>query len=233
MKRYPNTTVLLSYMLVILCSCFSLMLVSFKHKSQRLFKVPVIMNKGKDAPICLAPNFMMKAEHTVERVEKFGDTLNLAVKPKGGFEICDVESSKDANTYFKDGGLRIIVDTQTEVGVSIRNGMPMVQASPVYIINESTHSAVEIETRNGKLKMIVEALSTKNTWEPIECLPENINSKKGCMLNLPAHCYAFTKNILHCGDHITKCRLKLMSGNNSYYSNTFMMGINYTQFEIF
>jgi len=231
MKRYPNTTVLLSYMLVILCSCFSLLLVSFKNKSQRLFKVPVIVHKGKDAPICLAPNFMMKAEHNIERIEKFDDTLNLSTKVKWGFEKCDVASSKDANTYFKDGGLRIIVDTQSEVGQSIRSKMPEVQALPVYIVNEGTHSAVEIETHNGKLNMIVEALSTKNTWEPIEYLPQNSLNEKNCMLNLPAHCYAFTKNILHCGDHITKCRLKLKSGNNSYYSNEFMMGINYTQFE--
>lgn len=231
MKRYPNTTVLLSYMLVILCSCFSLMLVSFKHKSQRLFKVPVIINKGKDAPICLAPNFMMKAEHTIEHIERFGDTLNLNTAPKWGFEKCDVASTKDVNAYFKDGGLRIIVDTQSEVGVCVRSGMPMVQALPVYIVNEGTHNAVEIESYNGKLNMIVEALSTKNTWEPIEYLAQNSSNQKNCMLNLPAHFYAFTKNILHCGDHITKCRLKLMSGNNSYYSNTFMMGINYTQFE--
>lgn len=231
MKRYPNTTVLLSYMLVILCSCFSLMLVSFKHKSQRLFKVPVIINKGKDAPVCLAPNFMMKAEHTVERVERFGDTLNLSTKPKWGFEKCDVVNTSDANSFFKDGGLRILVDDQSEVGVSLRAGMPMVQALPVYIINQGSRGAVEIETHNGKLNMIVEALSTKNTWEPIEYVAQTNTSQKSCMLNLPAHFYAFTKNILHCGDHITKCRLKLMSGTNSYYSNEFMMGINYTQFE--
>jgi hypothetical protein len=207
------------------------MLVSFKNKSQRLFKVPVIINKGKGAPICLAPNFMMKAEHTIERIEKFGDTLNLSTKAKWGFEKCDVAITKDANVYFKDGGLKILVDDQSEVGVSLRAGMPKVQGLPVYIINQGSRGAVEIETHNGKLNMIVEALSTKNTWEPIEYVAQQSTSKKSCLLNLPAHCYAFTKNILHCGDHISKCRLKLMSGNNSYYSNEFMMGINYTQFE--
>ncbi len=231
MKRYPNTTVLLSYMLVILCSCFSLMLVSFKHKSQRLFKVPVIINKGKDAPICLAPNFMMKAVHTVDRVEKFGDTLNLANCPKLGFETCGGKASAKDPEYFKNGGLRIIVDTQNEIGVSLRTGMTLVQGSPVYIINEATYNGVELETKNGKLNMVIEALSSKNTWEAIEYISQDSEKESTCAIKLPPQHYAFTKNIMHCGDHITKCRLKLVSGNTSYYSNEFMMGINYTQFE--
>ena len=109
--------------------------------------------------------------------------------------------------------------------------MPAVQGFPVYIANQDTHHTAELETQNGKLKMIVEAFSSKNAWEPIEYLTQPLEKQSEYILKLPPQHYAFTSNIIHCGAHITKCRLKLMSGNSVYYSNQFWMGVNYTQFE--
>lgn len=232
MKRNPNTTVLLSFMLVIFSACTGLMLVSFKSKSQRLFKVPNIINEVKGAPICMSPNFMMVADHRIARIEKFGDVLDLAGEPKWSEEkYYSVNTNSQPEDYFNDGGLKIIVDTQHEIGVSVREGMPAVQGFPVYIANQATHKTAKIETQNSKLNMVVEALSSKNTWEAIEYLPTAQEKENNYVLNLPPQHYAFTSNIIHCGDHITRCRVKLMSGDNVYYSNIFWMGINYTQFE--
>lgn len=232
MKRNPNTTVLLSFMLVIFCACTGLMLVSFKSKSQRLFKVPNIINEVKGAPICMSPNFMMVADHRIERIEKFGDVLDLASQPKWSEEkYYSVNVNSQSEDYFNDGGLKVVVDTQHEIGVSVREGMPAVQGFPVYIVNQAAHKTAKIETQNSKLNMVVEALSSKNTWEPIEYMPTEQETENNYVLNLPPQHYAFTSNIIHCGDRITRCRVKLMSGENVYYSNVFWMGINYTQFE--
>ena len=231
MKRNPNTTVLLSLMLIIFISCTGLMLVSFKSKAKRLFKVPAIINEVKDAPICLAPNFMMAADHQIERIEKFGDVLNMASEPKyGKLNYYKVKGNAKPEDYFNDGGLKIIVDTQHEVGVSVREGMPAVQGFPVFIANQATHKTVKLETQHGKLNMVVEALSSKNTWEPIEYVPSTQENTNHYVLNLPSQHYALTSNIIHCGDHVTRCRVKLTNGENVYYSNVFWMGINYSQF---
>jgi hypothetical protein len=232
MDRNPHITILISYMLVILSACITLTLVSFKSKNERLFKVPVIVNKTSGAPVCLAPNFMMAAVHNIERVEKFADTLDLAGKNKWPrAKYFDLNTAtNDPEDYFNDGGIKVIVDTQNQISANVRPGMPAVNGFPVYIANEAKHRTAEIETLNGKLKMIVEAYSSKNTWEPIEYLPQS-SEQNQYILKLPPQHYAFTSNIIHCGAHITKCRLKLMSGNSVYYSNQFWMGVNYTQFE--
>lgn len=232
MNRNPHITILLSYMLVILTACIGLTLFSFKSKSKRLFKVPEIVNEMKGAPICMSPNFMMAADHRVERIEKFGEVLNLAGQSKWSKEkYYSVNVSSQPEDYFNDGGLKIIVDTQHEIGVNVREGMPAVQGFPVYIANQAKHQTAKIETQNSKLNMVVEALSSKNTWEPIEYLSTATEKETNYILNLPPQHYAFTTNIIHCGDHITRCRVKLVSGDNTYYSNVFWMGINYTQFE--
>lgn len=232
MKRNPNTTVLLSFLLVLFSACTGLMLVSFKSKSQRLFKVPNIINELNGKPICMSPNFMMLADHRVERIEKFGAVLDLTTKPKLNEEnYCSTNTTGKAEDYFSDGGLKVIVDTQHEIGVCVREGMPAVQGFPVYVVNQGTHKIAKIQTQNNKLNMVVEALSTKNTWEPIEYLPAEQEKGSSFTLSLPPQHYALSSNIVHWGDHITRCRVKLMSGNNVYYSNVFWMGINYTQFE--
>jgi hypothetical protein len=233
MNRNPHITILLSYMLIILSACIALTLVSFKSKSKRLFKVPVIINNAKGSPVCLAPNFMMAAVHNVDRVERFDDTLDLANTskwPGTKYFVLDVEKN-DPENYFSDEGVKVIVDTETEISTSIRPGMPAVEGFPVYIVNQATHHTAELETQNGKLKMLVEAFSSRNAWEPIEYLPSVSQKQNEYSLKLPPQHYALTSNIIHCGQHITKCRLKLMSGNSVYYSNQFWMGINYTQFE--
>ncbi len=233
MNRNPHITILLSYMLVILSACITLTLVSFKSKSKRLFKVPVVINNVKSSPVCLAPNFMMAAVHSVDRVERFDDTLDLASSEKWErSKYFALNSTKnDPEDYFNDGGLKVIVDTQTQISKVVRAGMPAVNGFPVYIVNEATHHTAELETQNGKLQMVVEALSTRNTWEPIEYLANSSEKQSEYVLKLPPQHYALTSNIIHCGQHITKCRLKLMSGNSVYYSNQFWMGVNYTQFE--
>jgi hypothetical protein len=233
MNRNPHITILLSYMLIILSACITLTLVSFKSKSKRLFKVPVIINNAKGSPVCLAPNFMMAAVHPIERIQKFDDTLDLASEPAWPrAKYFQLNSDKnDPENYFNDEGLKVIVDTESEISTAIRPGMPSVEGFPVYIINQATQHTAQLETQNGKLKMIVEAFSSKNSWEPIEYLTEPSEKQSEYILKLPPQHYALTSNIIHCGDHITKCRLKLMSGNSVYYSNQFWMGVNYTQFE--
>jgi hypothetical protein len=233
MNRNPHLTILISYMLVILSACTALVLVSFKSKSHRLFKVPAIINNKKGAPVCLAPNFMMAADHSIERIERFDDTLDLAKQPKWSKEkYYTVNGTSEPEDYFNDGGIKVIVDTQHEIGVSVRPGMPAVQGFPVYIANQAKHATAKIETINCKLNMVVEAYTSKNTWEPIEYVP-TAGKEQQCdrVLSLPPQHYAFTSNIIHCGDHITRCRVKLTNGENVYYSNIFWMGINYTQFE--
>jgi len=232
MNRNPHITILLSYLLVILCACSALILVSFKSKSHRLFKVPAIVNYVKGAPICLAPNFMMVADHSIERIERFDDTLDLGKQPKWNKEkYYTVNVASEPEDYFNDGGIKVIVDTQHEIGVTVRPGMPAVQGFPVYIANQAKHRTAKIETHNSKLNMVVEAYTTKNTWEPIEYVPASSNKQSDYVLSLPPQHYAFTSNIIHCGDHVSRCRVKLTSGDNVYYSNIFWMGINYTQFE--
>lgn len=252
MKRYPNTTVLLSYMLVILCACFSLMLVSFKNKADR-FKVPVIINKGRQTSVCLAPQYMLNAWYHIERMENFSDTLDLHEKGKKANHYQFYEDpAKDNVGQMSNKELRILVDTVNEITMTKRpiwasylfhhnlGGRQVVlqddtlvqevKSFPIYIINNSSTKTAGVELQDGSAMMVVEAISTKNTWEPIEYWSNSWCGNSYETTTIPPHHYLFTRGIKCSGEYATKCRLKLTSEKEVYYSNEFYMSISLTQF---
>lgn len=226
MKRYPNTTILAGLMLVVVSAIGLLTLVSFKNKATR-FKVPhIITHNGTN--VCMASNTIQKAAHPIERVEVFNDTLNLCANNSPDKYYHFNYSTICKPSYINNNGLKLIVDTMhllhqakslTSVGY------------PVYIINRSNNKTLSVETKDDHLIMVIEALSTKNTWEPIEYTPQKHPGLDDMSIQVPPHHYLFTSSVKYTGDYTTKCRLKLMSNNEAFYSNEFYMGISLMQFQ--
>lgn len=226
MKRYPNTTILASLMLVLVSAIGVLTLVSFKNKATR-FKVPYIISKD-GTNVCIASNSIQKAAHSIERVEEFNDTLNLCNNnsPDKYYEF--TYTTVPQPSYISNSGLKLIVDTTHE----LHQAKSLTSVGyPVYIINRSNSKTMRVETKDDNLLMVIEALSTKNTWEPIEYTPEKHMGLDYMCIQVPPHHYLFTSSIKYTGDFNTKCRLKLVSNDEVFYSNEFYMGISLTQFQ--
>jgi len=225
MKRYPNTTILASLMLVMVSAIGLLTLVSFKHKAPR-FKVPVIISKNGTS-ICLATKSAKKAIHRIERVEKFGDTLNMCKNnsPEKYYEFTCATIAQPS--YINNMGLKIIVDTMHTLN---KESLISNVGFPVYIINQSSNKTLSVETKKNNLIMVMEALSTKNTWEPIEYVSESTATKDYMSIHVPPHHYLFTSSIKYNGEYTTKCRIKLINNKEAFYSNEFYMGVDLAQF---
>jgi len=106
------------------------------------------------------------------------------------------------------------------------------KAFPLFIYN-SSDSIVKIDTQEGWLFIIQEALDSDGKWKPIEYHDyETIcGISYGTRFLIP-NFSIITKIYVYSGDYLTKLRVKLMTNNQVYYSNEFIGSINKGQYII-
>jgi len=105
-----------------------------------------------------------------------------------------------------------------------------VKVIPAYIVN-FTDSIQGIESHDGKIIMIQEALNSNNEWKPIEYF-----SYSGCgnsygITSLDTNCYLMFGVNKYKGDVKTKLRVRLRTNGNTILSNEYFGYINKSQFK--
>ena len=106
------------------------------------------------------------------------------------------------------------------------------KAFPLFIYN-SSDSIIKIDTQEGWLFIIQEALDLDGKWKPIEYHDYEAvcGNSYGTQFLIPGFSI-ITKIYVYNGDFQTKLRVKLMTNNQVYYSNEFIGSINRGQFII-
>lgn len=142
-------------------------------------------------------------------------TDNSFVKLQGGESIKEIYESKTVflSKYYKPS-------------------TKLVEAYPVLIEN-ITDSVANIETQEGWIYMIQEAMDEKGKWRPIEYIDYRAvcGNSYGNSKILPNE-YLISKIYKYSGDFQTKLRVRFASHKEVYYSNEFYGRINCSQFEL-
>ncbi|EPR73291.1 hypothetical protein ADIWIN_1722 [Winogradskyella psychrotolerans RS-3] len=104
---------------------------------------------------------------------------------------------------------------------------------PVYVYNYGKEETIIQKPIAGDLFMLLEAKDKNEEWKPIEYLKQYSflcgTGHEDYRLK-PKH-FIFSTVKRYEGNYKTKLRVKLMSFNKIYYSNTFEGHINYSQFD--
>lgn len=108
----------------------------------------------------------------------------------------------------------------------------LVEAYPLLIENISD-SVANIETQEGWIYMIQEALDKQGNWRPVEYIDYRAvcGNSYGSSKLLPDE-YLISKIYKYAGDFETQLRVKFATYKEVYYSNEFPGRINRSQFEL-
>ena len=108
----------------------------------------------------------------------------------------------------------------------------MVKGYPVMIQNISD-SLKSIETQEGWIYMIQEAIGPDGKWKPIEYIDYSVvcGASRGASKLIPGE-YLITKIYKYSGNYKTKLRIRFSTYKEVYFSNEFVGSINLSQFEI-
>ncbi|MCD6017692.1 MAG: hypothetical protein K0S53_813 [Bacteroidetes bacterium] len=217
------------------------------------FKIPIIKTDKQKSSLCLMPQYMMNAWYDLECVKpfcsefdpdrKYADTMKTHQFWKPTEEVKQTYSKK---------GLVVIVDTIHEITMTKRpiwasylfhrsfdDNRPLLQddtltqdvkSFPVYIANVSNTKTATIEIQDGSIMMIVEAQDKHRKWRAIEYWSHSWCGNSYYTLDIPPQYFAFTRGVKCSGDFLTSCRLKVLNGGDSLYSNEFKMSISTNQF---
>jgi hypothetical protein len=220
------------------------------------FKLPYIKQNKPKSLACLSPLYMMNAWYHIEGLYKFSDTLDLTNKRGkqkfvGRSEFYEDPTEGNKNK-FSNRGLMIVVDTINEISMvkrpiwanylflrsfddnrKLRQDDTLimeVKGFPIYIANSDPDKSATIRQQDGSAIMVAQSLDINNKWRNIEYWSGSwCGNSYGTTVIPPEH-YLFARGVKCSGEKRTKCRLKLMNGNDSLFSNEFYMNINETQF---
>lgn len=108
----------------------------------------------------------------------------------------------------------------------------MVQGYPVMIQNISD-SLKSIETQEGWIYMIQEAIDPDGQWKPIEYIDYSVvcGASRGASKLIPGE-YLISKIYKYSGNFKTKLRIRFSTHKEVYFSNEFVGSIDLSQFEI-
>ena len=108
----------------------------------------------------------------------------------------------------------------------------MVQAYPIMIKNVSD-SIRNVETQEGWIYMVQEAMHPDGYWKPIEYINYSVvcGNSRGSERLIPNE-YLISKIYKYTGDFKTKLRIRFATNREVYFSNEFWGKINLTQFKI-
>ncbi len=254
MKRFINLTTNFAVVFIIIASGGLVILSSFKNQVTEKFKIPILINKGKQATVCLSPQYMLNAWYNIERMELMTDTLDLSKKEEEINYYQFYEDPSDGKPYnISNTSLQVIADTINELSLMKKpiwasylfhrnlgdkatmlqddTLIQQVKSFPIYVANLSSTKTANLETQDGSIIMTIEALDEKNKWRAIEYWSNSWCGNSYFTLNIPPKHYILTRGIKCSGDFRTKCRLIVKNKEVSILSNEFYMYINKTQFE--
>ncbi len=257
MKHLLNSLRLITLLLITVAIPALIVLSSFYSPyppaSPASFRPPAIKGIAPVSNLCLTPAYMLNAWYNLERIEPFCEVLDLGKKEKKiSWHQFYEDPSSEKTTSFSNQSLAVIVDTAYELNMqkkpiwarylfhhnTVQSRLLLqddtlvqaVKAFPVYIANLSKSQTAELETQDGSVIMVLEAMDTDHHWKPIEYWSHSWCGNSYFSAFLPPEHFAFTRGIKCSGDFMTPCRLKLSNREDTLYSNTFRMGISLQQF---
>lgn len=106
-----------------------------------------------------------------------------------------------------------------------------VQSYPLFIYS-ATGDTIYVEEQDLSIILIQEARDKDGIWKPIEYWRPSWCGNSYSTLIIPPNHFLGTKIVRYDGDFETDLRVKVRSGNQIVYSNTFKGKINRSQFEL-
>jgi len=177
-------------------------------------------------PLPIFKRIFVKPEH---------NKLKICIDTNQILNMPNYKSNLEINENIKKGSNGII-----EYSNSIKNSYEkyyvpsknLKQSYPLIVLNQSD-SIIPIETKEGWLYMIQEAIDENGVWKPIEYYdPFAFCGNSFWKKNLLPNYYVVSKVYKYTGDFKTKLRVKFTTNQNIYYSNEFYGSVNIEQFSL-
>jgi hypothetical protein len=259
MKTHANIVKGILFLSIMgLTSLMMLLLPSFQsvHNDPEQFSIPKIVGIEDITTLCLSPAYMLNAWYDIERIDTITDVLDLTSPSKDQnthfYQFHMPESLEDLNT--SNLGLQVVADTVNELSMTKKpiwasylfhnelSGknrvlqddtlIQQVKSFPIYVANMSKNQYASLETQDGSIVVIVEAVDREGQWKPIEYWSHSWCGNSYYTMMIPPRHMLMTRGIKCSGDFYTTCRLKLSNSQDSIFSNEFQMSINETQFSM-
>ncbi|MDF9801444.1 hypothetical protein OKW21_006753 [Catalinimonas alkaloidigena] len=164
---------------------------------------------------------------------ELGQSLQVKVDTSQIVAMPEYIDNSEVRLNVYDGSIREIYESEISfLSKYYKQTSDKYEAYPLQVIN-LTDSIVEIETKEGWIYMIQEAIDSLGNWKPIEYIDYraicgNSYSQKSL---LPDE-YLISMIYKYSGSYATKLRVKFATNKSIYYSNEFDGKINYSQFEV-
>ncbi len=167
-----------------------------------------------------------------KKTYKIGKSLKIIVDVSQVVPISDYTDNSKNQIY---GGETVRDIYESEINFLSKYYKPsdhMVKGYPVMIQNISD-SIKSIETQEGWIYMIQEAIDPDGNWRPIEYIDYSVvcGASRGASKLIPDE-YLISKIYKYSGKFKTKLRIRFSTYKEVYFSNEFTGSINLSQFEI-
>lgn len=228
---------------------------SIKKNTFEPFTIPKIIGNNNKTNVCLSPMYMLNAWYNVERLDSITGIIDLSSPAKDDTELTyqfDLPTTVN-HKKISNAGLQVIADTVNELSItkkpiwasylfhrSFSDSIEILQddtliqhvkSFPIYIANLSTNEVASLQTQDGSIMMIVQAIDKTGKWKPIEYWSNSWCGNSYFTIMIPPRHMLMTRGIKCSGDFYTKCRMMVSNKRDSIFSNEFYMSINETQFE--
>jgi hypothetical protein len=220
------------------------------------FRIPTVVGNTDTTTLCLSPAYMLNAWYHIERLDTILDTLDLTKPPRDQEGLYyQFNMPEEIRTLPRSNvGIQLIADTINELSmtkqpiwasylfhrfysknVKILQDDTLIQkvkSFPIYVANMSPSYFASLDSQDGSMMLVVEAIDRKGEWMPIEYWSGSWCGNSYYTMMIPPMHMMMTRGIKCSGDFRTKCRLKLDNENGPVFSNEFYMAINETQFSM-
>jgi hypothetical protein len=199
-----------------------------------LFPIAVL-SQNIDTLKIVSTNKMLKGNNTVSIIESFDSSTDSSIlitvhqdTIAKNFKCYYQFASPDRNTFWSNDSIRIKFEFEQYLikgyEVSSKNQL-------LATLKNSSSTAIRLDTYDGEVSMIQEAVNKKGEWQPIEFYAYGdcgfghhiISIQKGEQVRILTTRYS--------GDFKTRIRLKLLTKNGVFYSEEFDGHINASQFK--
>lgn len=193
------------------------------------------LSQSIDTLKIVSTNKMLKGNNTVSTVESFDSSTDSSIvitvhqdTIAKDFKCYYQFASPDRNTFWSNDSIRI----KFEFEQYLTNGYEVSSKNQlVAALKNSSSTVIRLDTYDGEVSMIQEAVNKKGEWQPIEFYSYGdcgfghhiISIQKGEQVRILTTRYS--------GDFKTRMRLKLLTRNGVFYSDEFDGQINQSQFK--
>jgi hypothetical protein len=209
---------------------------SSRKDAPNSFSIPVIIDTFKKTEQLKNVFSITLTEPVITAVKPFGDTCFIIDEP---YNIRD--TSINRNVEQRPDGLQLLVDTTQSITLQYNNkinyynlddtSQKFYKGLPCFIYNE-TSSIKWLRTQDSKIIVIQEAMDSNYNWRPIQIWQWSWCGNSYYRAFIKPNHYLLFKIPLYAGKYYTDIRLKLHSGDATYYSNEYKGWLNYKQFDL-